>query len=106
MARRSGRFKARKRHEPRRYTGSTERTSMLNLYRITPFKYDMKEIMSAYRVDEAVASSVIASVVAKASRISITSARDYVRVQQKEGLYSKDVSDEICDLLSRYTKYR
>jgi len=79
---------------------------MLNLYRITPFKYDMKEIMSAYRVDEAVASSVIASVVAKASRISITSARDYVRVQQKEGLYSKDVSDEICDLLSRYTKYR
>lgn len=79
---------------------------MLNLYKITPFKYDMKEIMTHYRVDEAVASTVIASVVAKGSRISINSARDYVHVQQKAGLYSKEVSDEICDLLGRYTKYR
>lgn len=79
---------------------------MLNLYRITPFRYDMKEIMSSHNIDESVASSVIASVVAKGSRISISSARDYVHVQQKAGLYSKEVSDKICDLLSRYTKYR
>ena len=79
---------------------------MLNLYKITPFKYDMKEIMNHYNVDEAVASTVIASVVAKGSRISISSARSYVHVQHKAGLYPKEVSDEICDLLGKYTKYR
>ena len=79
---------------------------MLNLYKITPFKYDMKEIMHHYNIDESIASTVIASVVAKGSRISISSARNYVHGQQKAGLYSKEVSDEICDLLGRYTKYR
>lgn len=79
---------------------------MLNLNRITPFRYDIREIMSHYEVDEAVASTVIASVIAKASRISISAARAYVREQEKENKYPKEVAQEICNLLDRYSKYR
>lgn len=107
MARSSGKFRRRKRSEPRRRNiCSSERKTMLNLGRITTFKYGMREIMSHHKVDEAVASSVIAGVIAKGSRISIASARSYVHGQEKAGVYSKEISDEICDLLDRYSTYR
>ena len=107
MARRSGKFKKHgKRDFRRRPPRCTDRTSMLNLNRITPFRYDIREIMSHYEVDEAIASTVIASVIAKASRISVASARTYVREQEKESRYPKEVTAEICDLLDRYSKYR
>jgi hypothetical protein len=79
---------------------------MLNLNRVTTFRYDIREIMSHYEIDEAVASTVIASVIAKASRISIASAISYVREQEEAGSVKKEVSEEICDLLSRWSRYR
>jgi hypothetical protein len=66
---------------------------MLNLGRITTFRYGMREIMSHYEIDEATSSSLIASVIAKGSRMSISSARDFV-------------TDEICDLLEKFARYR
>lgn len=107
LARRRGRFKKRGRNDFRkRPPQSFEKTPMLNLNRVTTFRFDIREIMSHYEVDEAVASTVIASVIAKSSRISIASAREYVLEQEKAGLYSKKVSDEILDLLDRWSKYR
>lgn len=79
---------------------------MLNRHRISSFKYGIKEIMSNYRVDEAVASTLIANVITKGSRISIDSAKSFVRDQEKIGVCSKEVSDEVCNLLERYSKYR
>jgi Ethanolamine utilization protein EutJ (predicted chaperonin) len=79
---------------------------MLNLGRITTFRYGMREIMSHYEIDEATSSSLIASVIAKGSRMSISSARDYVRDQEKTGMYPKAVTDEICDLLEKFARYR
>ena len=107
LARRRGNFKRRTSNDFRkRPPTSYEKTPMLNLNRVTTFRFDIREIMSHYQVDEAVASTVIASVIAKSSRISIASARSYVREQEKAGMYSKQVSDEICDLLDRWSKYR
>jgi len=107
LASNSGRYKGRKRNEPRRHNPrESERTSMLNLNRITTFKYGIREIMSNYKIDKSIASTVTASIVAKGSRISINSAKTYVRGQEKSGKYPKEVSDEICDLLERYSKYR
>jgi|YelNatPaOPRAMG01_1025707.scaffolds.fasta_scaffold06713_9 hypothetical protein len=79
---------------------------MLNRHRLSSFKYGIREIMSNYRVDESVASTLIANVIAKGSRISIESAKSFVREQEKIGVCSREVSNEICDLLERYSKYR
>lgn len=105
-ARRTG-YRGRRRNEPRRYSPrETEKTTMLNLGRLSSVKYGLKEIMAHYEVDEAVASTVIASVIAKGSRISIASAREYVKDQETAGLVSHDVSKEICILLDQHSKLR
>lgn len=107
MARRSGGYKGRRSSEPRyRSPRESEKTTMLNLSRLNAFKYDIKEIMSHYEINEAAASSVMASVIAKSSRVSIGSAIDYVREQEKTGLYPRETLDEICNLLDRYSRLR
>jgi hypothetical protein len=103
---RSG-YRGKRRNEPRRYSPrQTEMTTMLNLGRLNSVKYGLREIMAHYKVDEPVARTVIASVIAKGSRISIASARDYVREQEKAGVVSHDVSSEICMLLDQHSKLR
>ncbi len=79
---------------------------MLNLHRATTFRYDLREIMNEYEVNESVMATVIASIIAKGSRVSIESAKDYVRDQEKTGAYASEVSDEICSLLDRWARYR
>ena len=79
---------------------------MLNLSRLSAFKYDLREIMSHYEINESSASSVVASVIAKSSRVSIDSAISYVREQEKNGLYPIESLREICNLLDRYSKIR
>lgn len=107
MAGNSGRYKGRRNSEPRYHSPrESERTTMLNLGRVSSFRYGMREIMQNYEIEDSAASSVIASVIAKGSRISIDSAIHYVRDQEKTGIYPKEVSDEICDLLDRFSKLR
>ena len=85
---------------------ATRKQSMLNTHRIAPFKYDMNEIISASAMDEATASSFLASVIAKASRQSTREAKDYVREFIDNGNLTKDESDRICRLMDKYSKFR
>lgn len=106
MARNSG-YKRRRYDEVRAVRPlENQKTSMLNLHRMSSFRYDLREIMSHYEVSESVSTSVIASIIAKGSRVSIESARSFVREQEKMGAYSSDVSEEICNLLDRWARYR
>jgi hypothetical protein len=84
----------------------TERTVMLNLSRMSAFRYDIKDIMKRYAVDETAASAVMASVIAKGSRISVGSAMEFVREQEKAGIYPREASNEICALLDRFSRFR
>jgi len=100
-------YRGRRRTEPRKYSPrETEKTTMLNLSRLNAIKYDLREIMTHYKVDEAIARTVIASVIAKGSRISIATARTYIREQEKAGLVTHDVCSEICSLLDQNSKLR
>jgi hypothetical protein len=107
LGRRSGGYRGRRPSEPRTHSPrETEMTTMLNLSRLSAFRYDLREIMSHYEINESSASSVVASVIAKSSRVSIESAIAYVREQEKTGLYPVESLREICNLLDRYTKLR
>jgi len=79
---------------------------MLNISRLGGFKYDLKEIIRRSQIDESFAPSFIASIVAKASRMSIKDAKTYVKEVKDVGKYSDAVSNEICGLLDYYSKYR
>jgi hypothetical protein len=79
---------------------------MLNLRRVTTFRYDLREILNQFEVNETIAGSILASILAKGSRVSIASAKEFVREQEKTGAYPTEASEEICSLLDRWATYR
>lgn len=85
---------------------ATKRQPMLNTHKLAPFKYDMNEILSASQMDEAKASAFLASVIAKASRVSTREAKDFAKTFMDAGDLSKDEFDKIGRLLDKYSKYR
>lgn len=85
---------------------ASKRQSMLNTHKVAPFKYDMNEILSQSSMDPVMASSFLASVIAKASRISTRDAKDYAKTFVDEGNLTKEEYDRICRLMDRYSKYR
>lgn len=95
-----------KKNKPVRTKESTKKQAMLNTHKINPFKYDMNEILSASSMDPSKASSFLASVIAKASRVSTRDAKDFAKTFVESGDLSKDEYDRICRLLDKYSKYR
>ena len=79
---------------------------MLNVSRIGIFRYDIREIMSRSEIDPALASAIIANVIAKASRISISEAKAYVNEVQQQAGFKPEVGQGICTLLDRFSTYR
>ena len=85
---------------------STKRQAMLNTHRINPFKYDMNEVLSASSMDPAKSSAFLATVIAKASRVSTRDAKDFANTYVTNGDLTKEEFDKISKLLDRYSKYR
>lgn len=85
---------------------ATRRQSMLNTHKLAPFKYDMNEILSSTQMDEAKASAFLASLIAKASRVSTKEAKEFVRGFMDSGDLTKDECDRINRLMDKYSKYR
>lgn len=79
---------------------------MLNTHKIAPFKYDMNEVLSASSMDPAKASSLLASVIAKASRVSTRDAKDFLKTFLEAGDLTKEEFDRIGRLMDKYSKYR
>ncbi len=95
-----------KKNKQQRTKESTKRQAMLNTHRINPFKYDMNEILEASAMDPSKASSFLASVIAKASRVSTKDAKDFVKTFLESGDLTKEEFDKICKLLDRYSRWR
>ena len=91
---------------PARTKESTKRQAMLNTHRINPFKYDVNEVLSGSSMDPSKASSFLATVIAKASRVSTKDAKEYIKTFLDSGDLTKEEYDKICKLLDRYSKYR
>jgi hypothetical protein len=111
LARNRGRFKGRKKPNTRKDynkydSKARQRTSMLSQRAIVPFKYDLKNIFSQSDTDEETSLSIIATVIAKGTRISLKEAKMYVCDMEDSGSISQRTSEDIRDLLDRYSKYR
>ena len=85
---------------------ATKRQSMLNTHKLAPFKYDMNEILATTQMDDAKASAFLASLIAKASRVSTREAKDFARTYLDSGDLTKEEYDKICKLMDKYSKYR
>ena len=85
---------------------AVKKQSMLNTHKLNPFKYDMNELLASTSMDDAKASAFLASVIAKASRVSTKEAKDFIRGYIDTGDITKEESDKMCKLLDRYSKFR
>jgi len=79
---------------------------MLNLHRLGSFKYDLREILNASPMDKSTIPTVVANIIAKASRVSVKETKDYIRDMEKQGVLDKIAADDTCSLLDRYVKWR
>ena len=104
MARRT--FKRRGGSSQPRPRVQTPRTAMLNLHRLGSFKYDLREILNASPMDKSTIPTVVANIIAKASRVSIAETKDYIRDMEKQGVLDKIAADDTASLLDRYSKWR
>ena len=102
----AGQFKEKKNSKQPKTKESTKRQSMLNTHKINPFKYDMNEILSESAMDPSKSSAFLATVIAKASRVSSRDAKDFIRTFLDNGDITKDENDRMCKLLDNYRKYR
>lgn len=101
-----GQYDKGKKNKQQRTKESTRRQAMLNTHRINPFKYDMNQILEASSMDPSKASSFLATVIAKASRVSTRDAKDFVRTFLDSGDLTRDEVDRINKLLDKYSRYR
>jgi len=85
---------------------ATRKQPMLNTHRIAPFKYDINELIAATKMDPSTASSFLASIVAKASRVSTKDAKEYAKTFVESGALTKEEYDRMCRLMDRYSKFR
>ncbi|MFO8051196.1 MAG: hypothetical protein R6V01_05790 [Thermoplasmatota archaeon] len=86
--------------------GEKKRKPLLNLGRLDYFKYDLNEIVDGSDIDEDLAPSFKASVMAKSRNMSIDDAKEYIEELVEQEKISKDTSNKILRLLDRYTKVR
>ncbi len=108
MAYRPNRNKSRagKPNNYRNRDAPSTRVGMLNQRRLGEFKYDVRELFVENQMDPDLATTFLASIIAKASRTTIREAKDFVRDQEDQDIITKDVADGLCYLLDRYTKYQ
>jgi len=97
----------RKYHEYRqRREAPSKRESMLNMGRMNAFMYDANQIINDMKVPPGVWNSILATIVAKASRQSIEEAQAFISQKVEQGTLPKEVEEPLRHLLGRYSKWR
>jgi hypothetical protein len=104
MARPRARYKRNYRKDKRKYRKRAKRVRKLNMRRIDDFKWDLSHILDD--VNDENVSAVKGAIYAKASKIGVREAKDYIWEKQREGTLERDVALKLTRLLSKYSVYR
>lgn len=76
----------------------------LNMSRIDDFKWSLSQILGD--VDDQNVSAVKGAIYAKASKIGVREAKDFIWEKQREGVLEHDVALRLTRLLSKFSVYR
>lgn len=104
MARPRARKRKDYRKSKKKYKRRAKRVKKLNMRRIDDFKWDLSHILNDVDVENA--SAVKGAIYAKASKIGVREAKDYIWEKQREGTLERDVALRLTRLLSKYSVYR
>ena len=79
---------------------------MLDLKKLNYFRYDAREIFNSTDLDQKVWDPLLASIVTKASRLSINEANEYIDRLEKEETLKKNTAAALINLLNKYKRWR
>jgi len=79
---------------------------MLDLKKLNYFRYDAKEIFNSTELDQKIWDPLLASIVTKASRLSINEANEYIYRLEKEETLEKETAKALIYLLNKYKRWR
>ena len=88
----------------RSQTSRNKRVRKLNMRFVDDFKWNLSKILEEVP-DENVAA-VKGAIYAKASKIGIKEAKQFIREKEDEGIFSSNVAKKLTSLLTRYSTYR
>jgi len=80
--------------------------SMLDMGRLAYFLYDVKQIFMEMGVEEFIWTPILSSIVAKASRINIGAAEEFIGKKVSDGALPIDAEKPLIQLLNRYSRMR
>jgi len=85
---------------------TSNRVRMLDMGRMNSFMFAAEDILAPHGGKEGIYNSILASVAAKASRIGIDDAQEYIAEKIKEGRLPAEAQEPLCRLLDRYSRWR
>jgi hypothetical protein len=92
------------RYSPNKVLRRSKRVRKLNMSRIDDFKWSLSQILDD--VDDQNVSAVKGAIYAKASKIGVREAKDFIWEKQREGVLEHDVALRLTRLLSKFSVYR
>jgi hypothetical protein len=78
----------------------------LDLRKVNYFRYDAKEIFDSTKIDQKIWNPLVASIVTKASRLSIKESKEYIQKLEMEEVLDKDTAKALSQLLDKYKRWR
>jgi hypothetical protein len=82
----------------------SKKNRKLDMHRSLEFTYMTNKILEA--LPENVRGSLSGPIYAKASKIGINDAKDFIMKKVQEGILTETMAEELINLLFRYSKYR
>ena len=76
----------------------------LNLRKIEEFKFEMSDVLED--LDPTLVGTIKGSIIAKADRIDINAATDFILEKEEEGLLTSDQVKRLGRILNHYSFYR
>ena len=88
------------------YGDTHRREALLDMARMNQFMYYAEQIITETGTKDGTWNTILASVVAKASRISIRAAQEFIHEKVLAGLLPEKAERPLMQLLERYSRMR
>jgi hypothetical protein len=92
--------------KPRNNPNDGKMERMLNIRALPYFKYDLQHYLDDSKMEENIKRSLRATLLSKASRISIKDAKLYLTEKAEEEMIDDKMRDDLTRLLDKYAKFR
>jgi len=85
---------------------STKKKAMLNISKLDYFKWDVNEILNGLELSSEEKNIIKATLIAKASKISINTAKDYIIKKREESVFDREIAEKLIKVMNKYKKWR